>query len=89
MAAEIELDVKLLKKKDELVEAVYDAKVKSEGFVEIIGILVAAGNLTHALTNHVANRVMNELGCTPIGYAISYFIQQATIHALKQYQASV
>ncbi len=39
MAAEIELDVKLLKKKDEIVEAVYTAKVKSEGFVDIIGIL--------------------------------------------------
>ncbi len=39
MAAEIELDVKALKKKDEIVEAVYEAKVKAEGYVDIIGIL--------------------------------------------------
>ncbi len=39
MAAEIELDVKALKKKEELVDAVYNAKVRSEGFVEIRGIL--------------------------------------------------
>jgi transcription termination factor Rho len=38
MGAELELDVKALKK-DELVEAVYEAKVKAEGFVEILGIL--------------------------------------------------
>ncbi len=39
MAAELELDVKALKKKDEIIAVVYDAKVKSEGFVEINGIL--------------------------------------------------
>jgi len=39
MAAEVELDVKAVRKKDELVQAVYDAKVKAEGFVEIMGIL--------------------------------------------------
>jgi len=38
-AAEIELDVKALKKKDDLVNAIFDAKVKAEGFVEIFGIL--------------------------------------------------
>ncbi|MBN2405733.1 MAG: transcription termination factor Rho [Coriobacteriia bacterium] len=39
MAGELELDIKALKKKDEIVSAVYDAKVKAEGFVEVIGIL--------------------------------------------------
>ena len=39
MAAEIDVDVKALKKKDEIIEAVYEAKVRSEGFVEIHGIL--------------------------------------------------
>ncbi len=39
MAAEIGLDSKALKKKDEIVEAVYEAKVKSEGFIDIVGIL--------------------------------------------------
>ncbi len=39
MAAELELDVKALKKKDEIIAVVYDAKVKSEGFVEVNGIL--------------------------------------------------
>jgi transcription termination factor Rho len=39
MAAEIELDVKALKKKDELIDAVLEAKKKSEGFIEISGIL--------------------------------------------------
>ncbi|HHJ99434.1 MAG TPA: transcription termination factor Rho, partial [Actinobacteria bacterium] len=39
MASELELDVKALKKKDEIVAAVYEAKVKAEGFVEIEGIL--------------------------------------------------
>jgi transcription termination factor Rho len=38
MGAELGVEVKALKK-DELVEAVYDAKVKAEGFVEIEGIL--------------------------------------------------
>ena len=38
MAAELELEAKALKK-DELVELVYGAKVKAEGFVEILGIL--------------------------------------------------
>jgi len=39
MATELGLDVKALKKKDEVVEAVFDAKVKAEGFVEISGVL--------------------------------------------------
>ncbi len=39
MAAEMELDVKALKKKDEIVDAVLEAKVKAEGFVEIAGVL--------------------------------------------------
>ena len=39
MAAELGLDTKLLKKKDEIVEAVFEAKVKSEGFIEISGVL--------------------------------------------------
>ncbi len=39
MAAELGLDVKALKKKDEIVEVVFEAKVKSEGFVDIVGIL--------------------------------------------------
>ncbi len=39
MAAELGIDHKPLKKKDELVDAVLEAKVKAEGFVEISGIL--------------------------------------------------
>ena len=39
MAAELSLDVKALKKKDELIDAVLEAKVRAEGFVEINGIL--------------------------------------------------
>jgi len=39
MATELKLEVKTLKKKDELVSAIYDAKVKAEGYVEVIGIL--------------------------------------------------
>jgi transcription termination factor Rho len=39
MAAEIELDVKALKKKDEIIDAVLEAKKKSEGFIEISGVL--------------------------------------------------
>ncbi len=39
MAAELELDVKALKKKDEIVEVVYEAKVKAEGFIDIMGVL--------------------------------------------------
>jgi len=39
MAAEMTLDIKSLRKKDEIITAVYDAKVKAEGFVEIVGIL--------------------------------------------------
>ncbi len=39
MAAELQLDVKALKKKEELVEAVFEAKVKAEGFIDIVGIL--------------------------------------------------
>ncbi|MHB8706929.1 MAG: transcription termination factor Rho [Coriobacteriia bacterium] len=39
MAAELELDVKALKKKDEIIEVVYEAKVKAEGFIDIMGVL--------------------------------------------------
>jgi transcription termination factor Rho len=39
MAAEVNLDVKTLKKKDELIDAVFDAKVKAEGFIDVMGIL--------------------------------------------------
>ncbi len=39
MAGEIGVDVKALKKKDEIVDAVLEAKVKAEGFIEIAGIL--------------------------------------------------
>jgi transcription termination factor Rho len=39
MATELGLDVKALKKKDEIVDAVLEAKVKAEGFVEITGVL--------------------------------------------------
>lgn len=39
MARELEIDEKALKKKDELIDAVLEAKVKSEGFVEVEGIL--------------------------------------------------
>ncbi|MDO9556489.1 MAG: transcription termination factor Rho [Coriobacteriia bacterium] len=39
MATELELDVKALKKKDEIVSAVYDSKVKAEGFIGVLGIL--------------------------------------------------
>jgi transcription termination factor Rho len=39
MATELTIDVKPLKKKDELIDAVLEAKVKSEGFIEISGIL--------------------------------------------------
>ena len=39
MAGELELDVKSLKKKEELVDAVLEAKLKAEGFVEVEGIL--------------------------------------------------
>jgi transcription termination factor Rho len=39
MATELSIDVKPLKKKDELIDAVLEAKVKSEGFIEISGIL--------------------------------------------------
>jgi len=39
MATEIGLDIKELKKKDQLIDAVLEAKVKSEGFIEISGIL--------------------------------------------------
>jgi transcription termination factor Rho len=39
MATELELDVKALKKKDEIVEAVFTAKVKAEGFIDILGVL--------------------------------------------------
>ncbi len=39
MAAELNLDVKVLKKKDEFIDAVLEAKVKSEGFIDILGVL--------------------------------------------------
>ncbi len=39
IATELSLDIKVLKKKDELIDAVLEAKVKSEGFIEISGIL--------------------------------------------------
>jgi len=39
MAEELTLDTKPLKKKDDLIAAVLEAKVKSEGFVDIVGIL--------------------------------------------------
>lgn len=39
MATELGLDAKALKKKDELIEAVLEAKIKAEGFIEIQGIL--------------------------------------------------
>ena len=39
MATEMELDVKALKKKDDIINAVLEAKVKAEGFIEISGIL--------------------------------------------------
>jgi transcription termination factor Rho len=39
MAGELGIDHKPLKKKDEIVDAVLEAKVKSEGFIEISGIL--------------------------------------------------
>ena len=39
MAAAIDLDIKALKKKDEIVEAVFTAKVKAEGFIDILGVL--------------------------------------------------
>ena len=39
MAAEIELDVRALRKKDDIVDAVLGAKVKAEGFIDIEGVL--------------------------------------------------
>ncbi len=39
MATELAIDAKPLKKKDELIGAVLEAKIKAEGFVEISGIL--------------------------------------------------
>jgi transcription termination factor Rho len=39
MATELGIDAKALKKKDELIDAVLEAKVKSEGFIEISGVL--------------------------------------------------
>jgi len=39
MAEELSLDTKALKKKDDFIAAVLDAKVKKEGFVDIVGIL--------------------------------------------------
>ncbi len=39
IATDLNLDIKALKKKDEFIDAVLEAKVKSEGFIEISGIL--------------------------------------------------
>ncbi len=39
LADEIGLEHKAIKKKDELLEAVYDAKIRAEGFIEISGVL--------------------------------------------------
>ncbi len=39
MAGELELDVKALKKKDEIIDAVLEAKMQAEGFVSVTGIL--------------------------------------------------
>jgi transcription termination factor Rho len=39
MATEMDLDVKALKKKDEIVDVIYEAKVKAEGFIDIMGVL--------------------------------------------------
>jgi transcription termination factor Rho len=39
MATELGIDHKALKKKDEIIDAVLEAKVKSEGFIEISGVL--------------------------------------------------
>ncbi len=39
MAVELKIDVKVLKKKDEFIDAVLEAKVKSEGFIDILGVL--------------------------------------------------
>jgi len=46
IGAELGLDLKAVRKKDELIDAVLEAKVKAEGFVEVVGILrCAAGGL--------------------------------------------
>ena len=39
MASELNLDIKTMKKKDEFIDAVLEAKVKSEGFIDILGVL--------------------------------------------------
>jgi transcription termination factor Rho len=39
IATELGIDAKLLKKKEEFIDAVFEAKVKSEGFIEISGVL--------------------------------------------------
>ena len=39
MGAELGLDMKPLKKKDEIIDAVLEARVKAEGFVDVMGIL--------------------------------------------------
>jgi transcription termination factor Rho len=39
MATELNLDTKVLKKKDELIDAVLGAKVKAEGFIDVMGTL--------------------------------------------------
>ena len=39
IATELSIDVKGLRKKDELIDAVFAAKIRSEGFIEVAGIL--------------------------------------------------
>jgi transcription termination factor Rho len=39
IGAELGLDLKAVRKKDELIDAVLEAKVRAEGFVEVLGIL--------------------------------------------------
>jgi len=39
MGAELGLDTKPLKKKDEIIDAVLEARIKAEGFVDVMGIL--------------------------------------------------
>jgi len=39
IAGGLGIDAKALKKKDEIVDAVFEAKVKSEGFIDIVGVL--------------------------------------------------
>ncbi|HEY5506339.1 MAG TPA: Rho termination factor N-terminal domain-containing protein, partial [Coriobacteriia bacterium] len=39
MGAELGLDTKPLKKKDEIIDAVLEARIKAEGFIDVMGIL--------------------------------------------------